>query len=121
MTDTTQHVIAGVAIYRGEGQNSNTSKHRTIHWHLISQTAGKKVINGAKKMTDLEKIGAHYDSFLGELLDGLDNDMARAVFMKMTLNAVLTQFVRRKGFAEVAGLLRHVADHLDAQNRRAAN
>jgi hypothetical protein len=77
--------------------------------------------NGAKKMTDLEKIGAHYSSFLAGLLDGIDNDIARAEFMKMTLDAVLTQFVRRKGFAETAAFLRLAADHLDSENRRAAN
>jgi hypothetical protein len=70
------------------------------------------------ELRQIEKIGASYSDFLGGLINELDNSEARAHFLRMTLNAVLTQFVRCKGFCETAKFLRQVACHLDAENRK---
>lgn len=69
-------------------------------------------------MNKTVRLGENFSDTLTGIVDELRDDEAQALFLKMALDGVLRQYVRRKGFAEVAGFLRHVADHLDVENRR---
>lgn len=70
------------------------------------------------ELQQIQKIGASYCTTLGGLVDGMANAEAQAHFLRMTLDAILRQYIQRRGLTETSAFLHHVADNLSIEARK---
>ena len=71
-------------------------------------------------MTEQQQIAAIHEQYcrtLTDLLDNIGSVDVQATFLKMTLDAVLRQFVARRGLNETSEFLIFVAESMTAKAR----